>query len=56
MIFSGEAGGFMAEFAKLLGEVRGMDYASIKFEIADDLSYWSVEIPGKVMAKAEALT
>ena len=56
MIFSGKAGGFMAEFAKLLGEVRGMDYASIKFEIADDLSYWSVEIPGKVMAKAEALT
>ena len=33
-----------------------MDYASIKFEIADDLSYWSVEIPGKVMVKAEALT
>ena len=56
MIFSGKAGGFMAEFDKLLGEVRGMDYASIKFEIADDLSYWSVEIPGKVMAKAEALT
>jgi hypothetical protein len=56
MIFSGNAGGFITEFAKLLGEVRGMDYASIKFEIADDLSYWSVEIPGKVMAKAEALT
>ncbi|HEY6404648.1 MAG TPA: DUF1326 domain-containing protein, partial [Nitrososphaeraceae archaeon] len=25
-------------------------------EIADNLSYWSVEIPEKVMAKAEALT
>jgi hypothetical protein len=56
MIFTGKAGGFMAEFAKLLGEVKGMDYAPIKFEISDDLSYWSAEIPGKVLAKAEALT
>jgi hypothetical protein len=56
MIFSGKAGGFMAEFAMLLGKVKGMDYAPIKFEIADDLSYWSAKIPGKVFAKAEALT
>jgi hypothetical protein len=56
MIFTGKAGGFMAEFAKLVGEIKGMDYAPIKFDIADDLSYWSAEIPGKVLAKAEALT
>jgi hypothetical protein len=56
MIFSGRAGGFMAEFAKLLGEVRGIEYVPIKFEIADDLSYWNAEIPGKILAKAEALT
>jgi hypothetical protein len=56
MIFSGRAGGFMAEFAKLLGEVHGIEYAPIKFEIADDLSYWNAEIPGKIIAKAEALT
>ncbi|HEY7570122.1 MAG TPA: DUF1326 domain-containing protein [Nitrososphaeraceae archaeon] len=56
MIFSGKAGGFMAEFAKLLGEVRGIEYAPIKFELADDLSYWSAEIPGRVLARAEALT
>jgi hypothetical protein len=56
MIFSGKAGGFMAEIAKLLGEVRGIEYAPIKFELANDLSYWSAEIPGKVLAKAEALT
>jgi hypothetical protein len=56
MIFSGKAGGFMAEFAKIIGEIRGIEYAPIKFEIADDLSYWSAEIPGKVQAKAEALT
>jgi hypothetical protein len=56
MIFSGKAGGFMAEIAKFIGEVRGIEYAPIKFELADDLSYWSAEIPGKVLAKAEALT
>jgi hypothetical protein len=43
MIFSGKAGGFMAEIANLIGEVRGIEYAPIKFEIADDLSYWSAE-------------
>jgi hypothetical protein len=56
MIFSGKAGGFMAEIAKLLGEVHGIEYAPIKFELADDLSYWSAEIPGKILARAEALT
>jgi hypothetical protein len=56
MIFSGKAGGFMAEIAKLIGEVRGIEYAPTKFEVADDLSYWGAEIPGKILAKAEALT
>lgn len=56
MIFTGKAGGFMAEFANLVGEVRGIEFAPIKFEIADDLAYWSAEIPGKVFAKGEALT
>jgi hypothetical protein len=54
-IFSGKAGGFMAEFAKLQ-DVRETEYAPIKFEVAEDLSNWSAEIPGKVVAKAEALT
>jgi hypothetical protein len=56
MIFSGRAGGFMAQLANLIGDVRGIEFAPIKFEIAEDLSYWSAEIPEKVMAKAEALT
>ena len=55
MIFSGKAGGFMAEFAKLVQDVRGVEYAPIKFDVSD-LSYWRAEIPGKVVAKAEALT
>jgi hypothetical protein len=56
MIFTGKAGGFIAEFAKLIGDNRGLYFAPIKFEAADDLSYWSAEIPGKVVARAEALT
>jgi hypothetical protein len=56
MIFSGKAGGFMAEFAKLIENVRGTEYAPIRFELSDDLSRWSAEIPGKVVAKAEALS
>jgi hypothetical protein len=56
MIFSGKAGGFMAQLANLIGDVRGTEFAPIKFEVADDLSYWSAEIPGKVLARAEALT
>ena len=27
----------------------------MKFEVSDDLSLWSAEIPGRVPAKAEAL-
>ena len=56
MIFSGKAGGFMAEFAKLVEEVRAIEFAPIKFEVAEDLAYWNAEIPGKVIARGEALT
>jgi hypothetical protein len=55
MIFTGKVGGFMAEFAKLIGDMRGINYTPIRFEVADDLSYWRAEIPGKVVARAEAL-
>lgn len=56
MIFGGKAGGFPAVFAKLIGEMRGVEFASIKFEVARNLAYWRAEIAGKVVAKAEALT
>ncbi len=56
MIFTGKAGGFMGQFAKVIGEVRGVEFSPIKVEVADDLSQWSAEIPGKVTAKGEALT
>jgi hypothetical protein len=56
LIWGGEAGGFPAEFAKLIGEVRGIEYAPIELEVADDLAHWRAEIPGKVSARAEALS
>jgi len=55
IIFSGQAGGWPGEFAESIGEVRGIEYAPIEFEIADDLAWWRT-IPRKVEARAEALT
>jgi hypothetical protein len=37
-------------------DLKDIEFAPIKFEITDDLFCWSAEIPGKVLAKAEALT
>jgi hypothetical protein len=56
MIFGGQAGGWPGEFASMIGEVRGIEYAPIEFEIADDLAFWRAEIPGRVEARAEALS
>ncbi len=56
MIFGGQAGGWPAEFAKLIGEMRGIEYARIDFDVAGDLAFWRAEIPGRVVARAEALT
>ncbi len=56
LIFSGQAGGFMAGFARSIGEVRGIEFVPITFDIADDLAFWKAEIPDRVTASAEALT
>ena len=55
-IFSGQAGGWPASFAANIGEMRGIEFAPIHFEVADDLAFWSVDIPGRVKGRAEALT
>jgi hypothetical protein len=55
-IFAGEAGGWPAGFAAMVEEVKGIEYAPIKFELDDDLAHWSVEIPGKAKGSAVALT
>ena len=47
MIFRGHAGGFPAVFA---------EFVPSEFEVASDLSHWRAEVPGRVVARAEALT
>jgi hypothetical protein len=55
-IWSGQAGGWPAYFGEMIGNVRGMEFARIDFEIDDDLGSWRVEIPGTLLGEAEALT
>src|SRR5262245_15415961 len=56
MVFSGQAGGFMANFAKLINEVRGIEFVPISFAVADDLAYWRAGSPRRVVASADART
>jgi hypothetical protein len=56
MIFGGRAGGFPAKFAELVGEVRGVEFAPIEVEVAGDLARWRASVPGRVEARAEALS
>jgi hypothetical protein len=55
-VFSGQAGGWMGIFSELVGEVRGLEYVPIEFEVAENLAQWRAEIPGRVKAFAEALS
>jgi hypothetical protein len=55
-IFGGQAGGWPGQFAQNIAEVRGIEFARIEFDIAGDLASWSASVPGRVEAKAEALT
>ena len=56
MIFGGQAGGWPAEFGSFIGEVRGIEFVPIEFEVADDLAFLASGDPGRVEARAEALT
>ena len=56
LVFSGQAGGFIGNFAQSIGEVRGIEFFPINFEVAGDLASWNVEIANKVTAFAEALS
>ncbi len=47
MIFGGQTGGWPGEFASMIGEVRGIEYAPIEFEIADDLAFLAGRDPGQ---------
>jgi hypothetical protein len=54
-IFGGHVGGWPADFAPFIGEMRGVEFVPISFELAGDLAYWRVEVPGRVSGRAEAL-
>jgi len=56
MIFGGQAGGWPGKFAQNIAEVRGVEFAKIEVEIAEDLSRWRAAVPGKAEAMADALT
>lgn len=57
MIFSGRAGGWPKLFSDMVGgETKGLAFAPMVVKIAPDLSSWSAEIPGHVLAAAKALT
>ncbi len=56
VIFGGQGGGWPGEFANVIGEIRGIEFVPIEFEMADDLAFWRATVPGKVEARAEALT
>lgn len=55
-IWKGDAGGWPAQFAKVVGRLTGHEYAPIEFSIEKDLSQWSVEVPGRIHGAAIALT
>lgn len=53
MVFGGQAGGWPAIFAGKIGELRGVEFVPITFEVADDLAFWRAEIPGRVVGRAK---
>ncbi|MFC7447031.1 DUF1326 domain-containing protein [Rhodococcus daqingensis] len=55
-VFGGQAGGWPAKFAAMVGDSRGVEIAPVHVEVADDLSGWHAEVPGRVSAAGEALT
>lgn len=55
-VFGGEAGGWPAAFAQLVDDARGVALAPITIEVAEDLGTFRAEVPGRVLAEAEALT
>ncbi|MCK7615725.1 DUF1326 domain-containing protein [Roseibium sediminicola] len=56
VIFSKDAGGFMAHIFSTIAEITAVDYVPINFEMAEDMSYWKAEAPGYAGAHIEALT
>ncbi len=55
-VFTGNAGGWPKRFSEMAkGQNLGFAFAPITVEIAEDLSSWRAEVPGHILAAAEAL-
>ena len=50
-VFGGQAGGWPETFAANIGEVLGVEFVPIAFEVAGDLAFWRAEIPGRVVGR-----
>ncbi|WP_079036311.1 DUF1326 domain-containing protein [Streptomyces silaceus] len=55
-IFAGHVGGWPGQFGSLIGELREVRYAPVRFDAAADLSYWRARVADKVAVGATALT
>ncbi|WP_067804778.1 DUF1326 domain-containing protein [Actinomadura formosensis] len=56
-IFGGEAGGWPARLVEMLApEIRGLEFSPITISVDDDLAGWRAELPGRIVARGEALT
>lgn len=56
MIFGGQAGGWPANVAALIGDLRGVEVAPMTVEVDEDLGHWRAEVPGKIRASSTALS
>src|SRR5258705_13156380 len=54
-IFAGQAGGWPAGFAANIGDLRGIEFVPISFELADDLAYWQGEISRRGQGGADGV-
>jgi hypothetical protein len=56
-IFGGGAGSWPQLFAEnFLGEMKGLEFAPIDLDIADDASTWTLNVEGKARGATEVLT
>ncbi|MEV5978341.1 DUF1326 domain-containing protein [Streptomyces sp. NPDC052114] len=55
-IFAGHVGGWPGQFGSLISELREVRYAPVRFDAAEDLSYWRAGVADKVTVGATALT
>ena len=56
LIFTGQAGGWMAHFCSVITNFKGIEFGDISIDIDESLERWNVQIPEVLRASGEALT